>query len=201
MLLPLIYTNTGAALLFLGACLVWNVPEAIGMYRRAAGRVREAARVQDQNSLRVLLGLLWLGLALNFILAAVLPQASISWHRTALFLLGITLILLGEALRWYAIWTLGPYFTRDVAVSENQTVVTAGPYRWIRHPAYSGTFVTALGVGLCMTNWASLAALLTGVVLGHLYRVRVEEAALRAELGRPYVTYQRHTKRFIPWVY
>lgn len=149
----------------------------------------------------ILIGLQWVGLALNFLLAWLLPAAAIPWHRTTLFLLGVILILLGVALRWYAIWTLGGYFTRDVAVSTNQKVVQNGPYRSIRHPAYSGTFLTMIGVGLAMTNWASLIALLVCVLPGHLYRVRVEEKALIQAIGQPYVEYMHRTRRFIPLVF
>ena len=149
----------------------------------------------------VLIGLQWVGIALNFLLAGLVPAAAILWHPTALFAIGVSLILLGVALRWYAIWTLGRYFTRDVAVSADQRVVQNGPYRYIRHPAYSGTFLTMLGVGLAVTNWASLVALLIGVFSGHMYRVRVEEKALSQAIGQPYVEYMHRTKRFIPLVF
>jgi protein-S-isoprenylcysteine O-methyltransferase Ste14 len=113
----------------------------------------------------------------------------------------VILILLGVALRWYAIWTLGRYFTRDVAVSADQQVVQTGPYRSIRHPAYSGTFLTMLGVGLAMTNWASLVTLLICVLIGHMYRVSVEEKALIQAIGQPYVEYMHRTRLFIPLVF
>ncbi len=200
-LLPLIYTNIDAAGVFLAACIVWNVPEMIGMVRQMAKASRKAAAVQDRGSLGILIGLQWLGLALNFLFAWLFPSAAIFWQRTALFLLGNISILLGVALRWYAIWTLGRYFTRDVAVSEDQQVIQRGPYRAIRHPAYSGTLLTMLGVGLALTNWASLIALLICVFLGHLYRVRVEEKALSQTIGQPYIEYMRRTKRFIPLVF
>jgi len=200
-LLPLIYTNAGAAGIFLAACCIWNVPEVVGALRQRAKVSRKEASVQDHSSLGILIGLQWVGLALNFLLAGLFQIAALPWHRTALFALGILLILLGVALRWYAIWTLGRYFTRDVAVSEGQQVVEIGPYRTIRHPAYSGTFLTMLGVGLAVTNWASLLALLTCVLLGHLYRVRVEEKALIQTIGQPYVEYMHRTRRFIPFVF
>jgi len=111
------------------------------------------------------------------------------------------LILLGLALRWYAIWKLGRYFTRDVAVSSDQPVVQSGPYRFIRHPAYSGTLLTMVGIGLAMTNWASLIAIIVCTLIGHLYRVSVEEQALSKTIGQPYIEYMRHTKRFIPFVF
>lgn len=200
-MLPLIYTNMDAAGIFIAACIVWNVPEMIGMLRQMAKVSRKAATVQDRGSLGILIGLQWFGLALNFLFAWVCPSAAILWQRTALFLLGIICMLLGVALRWYAIWTLGRYFTRDVAVFADQHVVQRGPYRFIRHPAYSGTLLTMVGVGLAVTNWASLTALLSCVFLGHLYRVRVEEQALIQAIGQPYIEYRRRTKRFIPLVF
>jgi len=200
-LLPLIYTNAGAAGIFLAACLIWNVPEVVGALKQRAKVSRKEASVQDRGSLGILIGLQWIGLALNFLLAWLFQMAAISWHRTALFAAGILLILLGVTLRWYSIWTLGRYFTRDVAVSMGQKVVQHGPYRTIRHPAYSGTFLTMLGVGLAVTNWASMIVLLTCVLVGHLYRVRVEEKALIQAIGQPYVAYMHRTRRFIPFVF
>jgi len=200
-LLPLIYTNPEATAIFLVACLVWNVPEIIGAFKQTAKASRNEASVRDRGSMGILIGLQWVGLTLNFLLGALLQAAAIPWHRTALFLIGVSLILLGVALRWYAIWTLGGYFTRDVAVSANQKVVQIGPYRFIRHPAYSGTFLTMVGVGLALTNWASLIVLLVCVFAGHLYRVRVEEQALVQTIGQPYLEYMHHTRRFIPLVF
>ena len=200
-MLPLIYTNAGAAGIFLAACLIWNVPEMIGALKQTAKASRKEASVQDRGSMGVLIGLQWGGIALNFLLGGLFPAAAITWQRTALFSAGVILILLGVALRWYAIWILGRYFTRDVAVSANQKVVQIGPYRYMRHPAYSGTFLTMLGVGLAMTNWASLVALLTCVFLSHMYRVSVEEKALSQTIGQPYVEYMHRTRRFIPFVF
>lgn len=199
--MPFIYTNAAATSIFIVACLIWLIPEMIGMFRQMATVSRKGAVVQDRGSLVILIGLQWLGIALNFSLAWLLPSAAILLHRTAIFLFGIISILLGVALRWFAIWKLGSYFTRDVAVSSNQEIVQRGPYRFIRHPAYSGTFLTMLGLGLAMTNWGSLIALLLCVFLGHFYRVKIEEQALIDSIGEPYIDYMQRTKRFIPLVF
>lgn len=200
-MLPLIYTNTAAASVFAAACLIWLVPEALAMRPQMAKASRKSTLTQDRSSLVILITLQWTGLALNFTFGWSLTAATIAWQRTTFFLLGIILIILGVAWRWYAIWTLGRYFTRDVAVSADQQIVQSGPYRLIRHPAYSGTFLTMLGVGLAMTNWASLAALLILVFIGHFYRVKVEEKALILAIGQPYIDYMRRTRRFIPLVF
>ena len=205
-MLPLVYTNPIAAALFAAACLAWLVPEMIGMLPQMARVSRKSVVVQDQGSMAILIGLQWAGLALNFGLAWLWPAAAIAQGepgspRTALFVCGVAFIILGVALRWYAIRTLGRFFTRDVAVSQDQQVVQSGPYRLIRHPAYSGTFLTMLGVGLAVTNWASLAALLVCVFAGHFYRVRIEEKALMRTIGQPYIEYMQRTRRFIPLLF
>jgi protein-S-isoprenylcysteine O-methyltransferase Ste14 len=58
-----------------------------------------------------------------------------------------------------------------------------------------------LGVGLATTNWASLACLLICVFAGHLYRVSIEEKALVRTIGKPYIEYMQHTRRFIPLLF
>jgi protein-S-isoprenylcysteine O-methyltransferase Ste14 len=200
-MLPLIYTNATAAAVFALAYLVWVVPEWLGWRRQMSRTSRRQAARADRGSMMILVGLQWIGVALNFVLAALWPAAAIAWHPVAVFVVGIILVPLGVGLRWYSIRVLGEYFTRDVAVSADQHVVERGPYRFVRHPSYTGTFVTMLGVGLATGNWASLVCLLACVFAGHYYRVRVEEAALVRTLGQPYAQYMQRTKRFIPVVF
>jgi protein-S-isoprenylcysteine O-methyltransferase Ste14 len=114
---------------------------------------------------------------------------------------GIVVFLLGASLRWWAIFTLGRYFTADVAVRSTQSLVQSGPYRLLRHPSYTAILIMLLGVGMVLANWASIATLLTTGLIGLLYRVGVEERALVEALGRPYVDYMRHTKRLIPFLF
>ena len=200
-MLPLIYTNPIAAIVFLAVCLVWLIPEMVGMAPQMAKISRRSAIIEDKSSLWILIGLQWIGLALNFLLGWIFPAAAITWQRMVIFALAMIAIFSGTALRWYAIVTLGRYFTRDVAVTQRQAIVKHGPYRIIRHPAYSGTLITMLGVGLALANWASLIVLLTCVMIGHLYRVRVEEKALIKAIGEPYIEYMHHTRRFIPLLF
>ncbi len=198
---PLIFSQPVAAAVFVLAGLIWYLPEAIGMWRLRARVSRASASVEDRGSVAVLLALQFLGLVLDFFLAAGFPAATITWQPVVVFVAGIGLLLLGVALRWYSIWTLGRYFTPEVAVSTDQTVVQRGPYRLVRHPAYSGTLLTMLGIGLATGNWASLIALMACVCAGYSYRVQVEETALVRTLGQPYLDYMRRTRRFIPLLF
>lgn len=110
-------------------------------------------------------------------------------------------MLAGVAFRWYAIWTLGRAFRLDVATREDQPLIQTGPYRMLRHPAYSGTLLTLLGMGLVLANWGSLLIILLGGFLGLLYRIRVEEQVLRAAFGQRYIDYRRRTWCLIPLVW
>ena len=196
---PLFFDQPIYSVTFGVACTIWYVPELLGaFFQRAA--CRNATR-HDRGSYAVLIGVLWMGLLLGFGIAALAPWAAILALRRLLFWLGVAGILAGVAVRWYAIRVLGRFFTRDVATQIGQTVVQDGPYRFIRHPAYSGTLLTLLGIGLTLGNWLALLIVLIGGVLAHLYRVRVEEQALLAALGEPYRVYMRGTRRFIPFVW
>jgi protein-S-isoprenylcysteine O-methyltransferase Ste14 len=196
---PLVFSVPPYTIAFAIAVLIWYVPERIGSFWWRSSR-DPTARQQDRGSYFVLVGSVAAGAGVGFGLAAAGMGAPIPWFRPQVTIAGIVLILLGAALRWWAIITLGRYFTLDVAVRSAQPVVQSGPYRVVRHPAYSGTLLSLLGAGLALANLVSLVALLAGSVVGLLYRVRVEERALTEALGQPYVDYMRRTKRFIPFV-
>ena len=195
---PLFLDNAGYFVVFMVAYAIWALPEILGSFTQ---RSKAGASKRDRGSQVVLLLTLYAGMFAGFWLAFRLQGAAIVWARPLVFGAGIALMLLGVGLRWYAIRVLGRYFTRDVAVSTGQTVVQTGPYRFIRHPAYSGSLLTVLGLGLALGNWASLAAILAGAIAGYTYRVSVEERALREALGQPYLDYMRRTRRFIPFIF
>jgi protein-S-isoprenylcysteine O-methyltransferase len=96
---------------------------------------------------------------------------------------------------------LGRFFTYDVAVQAGQGIVEAGPYRYIRHPSYTGALVTLVGLGLALGNWAALLTILACMGIAYAYRISVEEAALIAALGEPYKQYMRRTRRLIPFLF
>ena len=96
---------------------------------------------------------------------------------------------------------LGRYFTFSVAVHADQPVIEAGPYRYIRHPSYTGALITLAGLGLALGNWAGLIALLACMAIAYGYRIRIEESALVAALGEPYKKYIRRTYRLLPYIF
>lgn len=183
-------------IIFWTTYLSWFVLETIAA---RAKRSSDRSKARDRGSYRLLMILLWIALAMAFALCFVLPQASILWNRKAVFFIGIALMLGGMAFRFYSMSLLGRFFTYDVAIHAGQTVIEAGPYRYIRHPSYTGGLTTLAGIGLALGNWAALFALLACAGTGYAYRMYVEEAALVAALGEPYKAYMLRTTRLLPF--
>lgn len=154
---------------------------------------------RDAGSKWILIGSVWLGVALGIGLAVLAPGLAFTSGRHVLFFIGIALALLGMGLRWYSIWFLGQSFTCDVAIREGQQVVDTGPYRLARHPSYTGGLLTVLGILLCVTNPVALPGFLV-TLAGYFYRIRIEERVLARELGEPYRQYMKRTRRLIPFI-
>jgi protein-S-isoprenylcysteine O-methyltransferase Ste14 len=113
----------------------------------------------------------------------------------------ILFLVIGLVLRWIAIATLGRAFSANVAILEEQAIIRDGMYRWVRHPSYTGLLLIFAGIGAYTGTWAGLAIVCIPGTAALLYRIHVEEIALREAFGPLYVEYARETKRLIPWVY
>jgi len=197
-MLPLVLTNHTATLILTGGYFIWLVPEMIYTVSR---RIKMSSRANDgYSSLVIRLSLVTAVFLANW-LVRVQTWASISWHPVLIFGLGIMLMVSGVAFRWYSIRVLGKYFSVNLVVQPGQTVMREGPYRWIRHPSYTGSLITMLGLGLAFTNWLCLVSVPLIVLIGYSYRANVEEQMLITALGTPYREYMKDTKRFIPFVY
>jgi protein-S-isoprenylcysteine O-methyltransferase len=115
--------------------------------------------------------------------------------------IGLLLMGGGLALRWWAVAHLGRFFTVDVAVFRDHSVVDSGPYRWIRHPAYAGMLSIVVGIALCFGNFLSMLIIVVPIAALMQTRIRTEEEALIAALGDTYRSYMNRTKRLIPAIY
>jgi protein-S-isoprenylcysteine O-methyltransferase len=154
----------------------------------------------DRGSLRLLWIVIVASVTLSFNLAYRLPAAGMG-AAPALRSLGIVIFVAGLSIRWYAIVHLGRFFTVNVAIAADHRLIDTGPYRFVRHPSYTGALMAFVGLALCLANWASLVMMVVPVFLVFLRRMQVEEGALLAALGNQYRDYMNRTKRLIPAVY
>ncbi len=112
--------------------------------------------------------------------------------------------ILGFALSLYAFVILGSvprvlgrFLVPQAVVFPDHMLVTSGPFRFVRHPSFSGALALWLGAALGTLNWL-LFVLWLPLVAGKAIQARAEEELLRAKFGSVYETYARHTGRFIP---
>jgi protein-S-isoprenylcysteine O-methyltransferase len=114
---------------------------------------------------------------------------------------GVILMLLGIALRQWAIAVLGRFFSPAVVVQHGHHLIQRGPYRVIRHPSYAGSIVTLVGVSLALRTWPGLLAALVITLVIYGYRMSIEEEALRTAFGQEYERYAQRTWRLLPYLY
>lgn len=116
-------------------------------------------------------------------------------------LCGLFLIVAGLVFRWTAILTLRKYFTVDVSIRSDHRIISSGLYRFIRHPAYSGSLLSFLGLAISFSNWLAALVAFVPITVAFLYRIKVEEEALGAFFGDGYTNYCSKTRRLIPGIY
>lgn len=195
---PLAYGDTGARIAFdlvlgmLGAS-EWSIRIRSGLHR---GGTR-----LDRGSFYVVIVTAGLGIGAAFAFARDVPGAAFDVWRWPIFVVGLTVTVLGIALRQWSVFILGTFFTVQVQVRTDQTVVDSGPYRWVRHPSYSAIIVSFVGIGVALENWLSLAALIVVPTIGLVVRIRIEERVLLDALGEPYRRFSQGRARLIPKVW
>jgi protein-S-isoprenylcysteine O-methyltransferase len=114
---------------------------------------------------------------------------------------GVTLLAAGFGLRVWSVRTLGRFFKYRVVVQEGHEVIRSGPYRRIRHPAYTGMIICSAGLGLTLGNWLSLIVATAPTATAFTLQLLREERTLAAELGAPYREYMARTWRLVPHVW
>ncbi len=180
---------------------------AVPMLSTAAYYRVRAARAGDkldrrQEGIPILVSLRLSGLAFWIAMVSWLVHPpSIEWSRLDLpaGLRWIGAPLLAIAFLWM-VWvmkTLGHNLTDTVVTRARATLVTAGPYRWVRNPLYSALIPVGLAVCLLAASWFFAPVMLLAF-LPLVIRTRKEEANLIARFGDDYRSYMATTGRFLP---
>lgn len=184
------FPSPEAAQAFTILYVTWLVLEVLN-YVVGGGR---RGRRQDRGSHAVI----FLGIFLSMAIAFTFRGLSLGIIVGSAQALGLVVMFLGLLYREWSISVLGRSFSTRVVIMEGQRLITKGPYRWIRHPAYGGALLTIVGVPLALGTWAG-ALVTAGIGLAaYSYRVRVEEQALVAAFGDEYREYRRRTWKFLP---
>lgn len=125
---------------------------------------------------------------------ATLPESPfVRWPGVVLTAIGYALIILSGIY-------LGHQYSAEVTIQENHQLITAGPYRLIRHPRYLGILLLTVGASLAFRTWVGLA-LLPFVLVLLLWRIHDEEALMAKEFGEEWRAYCRRAWRLVPGIY
>lgn len=166
-----------------------------------ARRAKPAARIES----RLKQGLMyWLPLAVAVVLLgpgewyghSFLREGFVS-HAGLAPALGLAACAAGAALAFWSRHVLGSNWSAVVEVKQAHTLVEAGPYRWVRHPIYTGLLAMFLGTAVLVGDWRGLLAV--AVVFASFWRkLRLEEQWLAAHFGDRYARYAGRTKALVP---
>ncbi len=180
-------------LTWLALALVWIAFEARLAFLT---RVKTATHHSDKTIWLVIVATIMAALALKqqhwWVLPIPLPIRQ---------LLALSLFLTGLAVRGYALITLGRFFSTCIVLQQEHELITTGPYRLIRHPAYTGLLCAFAAAGLAMGDGLALLCLCLPITYILIQRINVEEQCLLGYFGNAYQRYQQHTKKLLPWLY
>jgi protein-S-isoprenylcysteine O-methyltransferase Ste14 len=168
--------------------LTWNVFD-----RQATTVATVPARRERLHSLVIATGLVLLVLA-----PATLVKDRTWVNPPALDWTMLLVIVAGIAWCWWARWHLGRLWSAAVMRKEGHRVVETGPYRFVRHPIYTGFIVMYLAMAIISTSPLAFVAVLL-IALGLWLKARVEEQFLIEHLGSvSYEAYRSRTPMLVP---
>jgi protein-S-isoprenylcysteine O-methyltransferase Ste14 len=118
-----------------------------------------------------------------------------SWHTesTTAFvveIIGYFFLLIGLTIRIWCTFYIGG--------RKNIELITTGPYSICRNPLYIGTFILAIGVGLCFENLLILLLALVIIIPVHMIVIQMEETHLETVFGEQYRIYKQKVSKFLP---
>jgi len=138
--------------------------------------------------------------ALLFLLSPFLSGFAGALPMTVMWI-GIAVMVAGIGLRVWSMLELGRFFTRTLRVMPDQVVVRSGPYRFIRHPGYTGDIAMWIGAGLAGGSIASALLMSVATLVTYRRRIDAEERMLLEAFGDGYREYAEHTWRLLPPLY
>jgi protein-S-isoprenylcysteine O-methyltransferase Ste14 len=165
-----------------------------------------AKRTEQQESLAKRLLAYWLPLLIAVLLLgpgdwfghSILREQFVP-HTTLVYSIGLGLAVFGALLAISSRVMLGRNWSATVQLKQDHELITRGPYRWVRHPIYTGLLVLFLGNAVMVGDWRGLLAVAI-VFVSFWRKLRLEEAWLNRHFGEPYRLYQARTKALIPAV-
>lgn len=188
-------------LVFVLVMCAWFAFVAVFFFRKKPAKAPE--RKRDRDSI--------LGVALQGVAYAVvwsIHRAFFSPIFRAGKTLEVVLAIITVTIAFGSVWivmsavrALGKEWSVTARLVEGHELATRGPYRFMRHPIYTGMLGMLLATGLAIGHWFSLLVAIVIFFIGTIIRVRSEERLLREEFGAQFEDYARRVAAMLPGVY
>ena len=117
----------------------------------------------------------------------------------ATFWSGFAIVVLGLAFTVWARIVLGRNWSGIVTVKQDHELVTKGPYRWVRHPIYTGLLFAFAGSAIARGEWRGVLAVVI-VLAGFWRKLKLEERWMIETFGDAYLRYREKVRALIPFV-
>lgn len=115
--------------------------------------------------------------------------------------IGATFLIAGTGFRLYAIHVLGNYFSATVQIKEEHKIILAGPYKFLRHPSYTGAYIAMLGNAIFLHSFIGVLIFGIGMLVVYHLRIKTEEQTLTNQFGIFYKLYASRTYKMFPMVW
>jgi protein-S-isoprenylcysteine O-methyltransferase Ste14 len=132
------------------------------------------------------------------------PRTLGMWGHAAIFppniaiaAIGIAITALGFALTLWARTILGTNWSGTVTIKVDHELIRTGPYRWVRHPIYTGLIVASIGTVIALNQWRGVPAVFLLWLAFTIKRLK-EEQFMRQTFGEQYTAYTQTTGAIFP---
>jgi protein-S-isoprenylcysteine O-methyltransferase Ste14 len=179
---------------------LWAVLAAYWVYsgRNLKGTATPEARPTRLAHLAAVIGGFYLVLGEEVLPA---PWSNAIWPReVGIRELGLLLSAGGIAFAIWARFTLGRNWSGAVTFKKDHELIRRGPYRWVRHPIYTGIVFGCLGSALVCNEWRALIGVAL-VLTAYVFKMQKEECLLSTHFPEAYPAYRAATKKLVPFVY
>jgi len=110
---------------------------------------------------------------------------------------GIAVTWLGVAVAVWARYCLGEYWSARVTLKDGHQLIRTGPYKFVRHPIYTGMLLGSVGTALVLGEWRGVLAVVL-LLAAHSRKAMREESMLTREFGEEYMRYREKTGFLFP---
>jgi len=173
-------------------------------YRKRAREEGDIIKRQEEGWLFLILRMTFALPLLVVLLLNIFSPSLLVWSKfeLPLFIQIIGALMAVICVPWI-LWvfrSIGKNISETVLIKQDHELITSGPYRWVRHPLYSGTLLLLFSISLVFEDWIIFGYSLIGLIAFRLLVIPAEEQKLLDAFGEEYECYQSRTRAMMPWI-